>query len=434
MTQLKMARSGKITPQMEFVARAENVSAKKIKDGIKRGIIVIPSNKVRWEKIQANKNIPSKFICGIGEGLKTKVNANIGTSSDYQNVNEEIAKLKIAEEAGADAVMDLSTGGNITGIRQRLLNEAKIVFGTVPIYEAVLNCTDRQKAINNISSDLIFKVIEQQAKDGVDFMTIHSGVTLKVLKHLEKHPRTGGVVSRGGTILLEWMRRTKRENPLYTQFDRILEIAREYDITLSLGDGLRPGALADSFDKLQVMELETLGELAQRAKRADVQVMIEGPGHVPLNQIKKQIELEKKLCHRAPFYVLGPLVTDIAPGYDHITSAIGGALAAWHGADFICYVTPMEHLGLPSRDDVHAGVIASRIAGHAADIAKGVKGAWELDKKFSGYRRNRDWKNQIKYAIDPKIAAQYRKGRPAKKEKVCSMCGDLCVYALMDGE
>ena len=432
MTQLSMAKAGKITEQMKHVARIEGLSVGEILDGIKAGKIVIPSNKNRWEKVARRKKIPVKFVCGIGRGLRTKVNANIGTSSDYTKLSAEIEKLRVAEEAGADAVMDLSTGGNISNIRKALLDKSLVAFGTVPIYEAVFAAGKNHDVVKNLTAEAMFKSIEKHAEDGVDFITVHTGVTQAVVKHLENYQRVGGIVSRGGSILTAWMKMNKQENPLYKEFDRLLEIARTHDVTLSLGDGLRPGAIADSFDKAQIAELMVLSDLARRARAADVQVMIEGPGHVPLNQIQAQVQLQKQLCDGAPFYVLGPLVTDIAPGYYHITSAIGGALAAWAGADFLCYVTPMEHLGLPAKEDVRAGVIASRIAGHAADIAKGIKGAKEEDRRFSEFRRQRNWDKQISCALDPITAAKYRKTRPPKKKEACSMCGELCVYAIID--
>lgn len=433
MTQLSLAKSGKISEQMEFVARQEGLEANYIRDGIKSGRIVILSNSQRWQKVIKQKEIPPHFICGVGEGLRTKVNANIGTSTDYDNTDEELRKLKVSEECGADTVMDLSTGKNIAGTRQLLLKHSNIPFGTVPIYESVLATIIRgqNEAIKNLTADTIFKTIEQHCQAGVDFITVHTGVTRDTVKHLETHPRVGGLVSRGGAILTAWMKASGLENPLYQQFDHLLEIARVYDVTLSLGDGLRPGAIADSFDSAQIAELMVLSELARRARAADVQIMIEGPGHVPLHQIQAQVQLEKQLCNGAPFYVLGPLVTDIAPGYDHITSAIGGAVAAWAGADFLCYVTPSEHLGLPTVQDVRAGVIASRIAAHAADIAKGVKDSRETDRRFSEFRRTQDWEKQIACALDPPMARQYRKNRPAQKEEVCSMCSELCVYNLI---
>ncbi|MEK7449065.1 MAG: phosphomethylpyrimidine synthase ThiC [Planctomycetota bacterium] len=453
MTQLEMARAGEITPQMELVARQEKINPSQLRDLVARGQVVILSNRLRWDKISGKSQAINdhegrclpKFICGVGTGLATKVNANLGTSSDYTDPNEELAKLRVAEEAGADAVMDLSTGGDIPKIRETLLEHAKIAFGTVPIYEAALSVKQKNFSassadktsfpnhsfIKNLTEETIFKTIENQAKAGVDFMTVHCGVTRAVLKDLEEDNRVAGIVSRGGTILAAWMKLTGQENPFYEKFNRVLEIAREYDVTLSLGDGLRPGALADAFDRAQVHELLVLAELGKKARTAGVQVMIEGPGHVPLNQIQAQVQLQKRLCDGAPLYVLGPIVTDRAPGYDHITSAIGGALAAWAGADFICYVTPMEHLGLPLVEHVREGVIAARIAAHAADIAKGVPGAWEDNKRFSEYRRKQDWTHQISESLDPKKAKELRESRKPAHDKVCSMCGDLCVYSLM---
>ena len=430
MTQLKTARAGNISPEMELVARQEKVTPSYIREMVARGKVVIPVNRRRREKLSRIQQVRA-----IGVGLRTKVNANLGTSSDYTDTQEELEKLRVAEEAGADAVMDLSTGGDIPGIRKILLAKSQIPFGTVPIYEAVLknsSPTDKKHSfIKNLTAETILQVIESQAKAGVDFMTIHSGVTRDVIKGIQDQQRVAGIVSRGGMIIAEWMRQTGQENPFYEKFDRILEIAREYDVTLSLGDGLRPGALADSFDQPQVHELILLAALSRRARAADVQVMIEGPGHVPMNQIKAQVQLQKQLCDGAPFYVLGPIVTDRAPGYDHITSAIGGALAAWAGADFICYVTPMEHLGLPRAEHVREGVIAARIAGHAADIAKGVPGAWESDKRFSEFRRRQDWSHQLSECLDPQRARELRQSRQPAQDDVCSMCGNICVYALM---
>ncbi|MFC1525064.1 phosphomethylpyrimidine synthase ThiC [Planctomycetota bacterium] len=440
MTQLQSARAGKITPQMEKVAQDEDLTPKHIKELIQTGKAIVPINQPHWNYLINNPSLAQTYhLCGIGAGLKTKVNANIGTSSDYCDVQEELHKLKVAESAGTDTVMDLSTSGDIPGIRQHLIKESTVPFGTVPIYEAVIQNNGQEYSGNQarprvniaeMTEDTILKVIESQAKDGVDFITLHCGVTRDVLKRLTEQPRVGGIVSRGGAILAKWMELNQKENPFYTKFDKILEIARTYDVTLSLGDGLRPGALADAFDQAQIAELMVLANLARRARVADVQVMIEGPGHVPMNQIQSQVQLQKQLCNDAPFYVLGPLVTDSAPGYDHITSAIGAAIAAWAGADFICYVTPAEHLGLPNVEHVKEGIIAARIAAHAADIAKGIKSAWQQDKQFSEYRRKRDWSKQIALAIDPTRAKEYRQMRQSKSQDVCSMCSDICVYRL----
>lgn len=383
---------------MRLVAKAEGLDPKILAKKIAGGKIVIPSNILR------KKN----RICGIGEGLRTKVNANIGTSQGSSRIAIELKKLEVAVDNGADAVMDLSTGGDLRKIRKAILEASRVPVGTVPIYEAAVAADRKKRAIPFITAGEMFAVLEEQAKEGVDFFTIHCGVTTKAVDCLKKEGRVIGVVSRGGAIMIEWMAHNGRENPFYEEFDRVLDIARKYDVTLSLGDGMRPGCLADASDKAQIQELMTLGELSLKARAAGVQVMIEGPGHVPINQIEANVLLEKEVCHGAPFYVLGPLVTDIAPGYDHITSAIGGALAAAYGADFICYVTPSEHLGLPSVDDVKTGVISARIAAHAADIAKGIKGALDWDITMSSARKKRDWQKQFALAIDPKRAREYR--------------------------
>ena len=422
MTQLEYAKRGSLTPQMRAVAGSEGIDPKRLLKEVAAGRIVIPSNRLRKK---------SK-LCGIGQGLRTKVNANIGTSADLSNLNAELKKLKAAVECGADTIMDLSTGGDLKKIRRAMLKASPVPLGTVPIYEVAVTAEREKRQIPSIGADEMLAVLEEQAKEGVDFFTIHCGVTMETVECLKKEGRVVDVVSRGGAILIEWMAHNGRENPFYEEFEKVLGIAREYDITLSLGDGMRPGCLADATDRAQVQELIILGELAKRARDAGVQVMIEGPGHVPLNQIESNILLEKEICQGAPFYVLGPLVTDIAPGYDHITSAIGGALAASYGADFICYVTPSEHLGLPSVSDVKTGVIAARIAAHAADIAKNVKGALDWDISMSMARKKRDWQRQFKLAIDPAVAREYRKrSRPASKD-VCTMCGQYCSMKISD--
>ncbi len=422
MTQLQQARQNIITQEMEHVAKNEDLDPEYIRMHIAEGKIVIPVN----HKRKAVK------ICGIGTGLKTKVNANIGTSADYADIANEKEKLRIAEEAGADAVMDLSTGGNLRTIRKEIIGSSSITVGSVPIYEAAVKAVQHKHAIVDMTAANMLEAIRMHCEDGVDFITVHCGATRGVLKHLQENKRVCGVVSRGGTFLVEWMIHNKRENPLYEEYDEILAIAKEYDVTLSLGDAMRPGALADAFDRAQVYELNVLAELAQRALDANVQVIVEGPGHVPLNQVTAQVQLQKELCKGVPFYVLGPIVTDIAPGYDHITSAIGGAIAASAGADFLCYVTPTEHLSLPSPDDVRSGVIAARIAAHAADIVKGVKSAWELDKKMSQFRRKRDWEGQFNTCIDPLVARNIRKKGQPQNDEVCSMCAEYCVFKLSD--
>lgn len=421
MTQLEYAKKGKLTPQMRAISHIEGLDLEVLRDRVASGTVVIPSN----------PNHKCARPCAVGEGLRTKVNANIGTSADYMSLRRELKKLNVAVRAGCDTVMDLSTGGDIKRIRRTLLKHSSVPFGTVPIYETAVNVTKDKGHISKMTDDDILSTVESQAKDGVDFMTIHAGVTLETVERLKKEKRLTDVVSRGGALLIEWMSCQKKENPLYENFKEVLRILREYDVTLSLGDGLRPGSLADATDRPQIQELILLGELANQAQDYGVQVMIEGPGHIPINQIEANIMLEKRLCHNAPFYVLGPLVTDVAAGYDHITSAIGGALAASAGADFLCYVTPSEHLALPNFDDVHEGVIAARIAAHAADIAKGVKGAMDWDIKLSSARKVRDWKSQEELAIDPDKAKRYRK-RSKYAPDVCTMCSDLCSMKTID--
>ncbi len=380
-TQLKDAKSGNITEAMRKVAVSEGVTPEFVREGVAKGNIVITLN---------NRRRDIKPI-GIGKGLSTKINANIGTSGDDADIDKELEKLDVAVKAGADTVMDLSTGGDIDRIKKIIIDRSPVPIGTVPIYQAACENLKKGRTISDISEDDMFNVIQRHGEDGVDFITVHCGVTLETFGRMEREGRILNVVSRGGSLLIKWMMYRKEENPLYAHYDRLLEIAREYDMTLSLGDGFRPGCIADATDRGQVQETIILGELADRAMKADVQVMIEGPGHVPINQIKANILLQKRLCHDAPFYVLGPLVTDIAPGYDHITSAIGGAIAASAGADFLCYVTPSEHLRLPTVEDVKEGVIASKIAAHAADIAKGVKGAIDRDIKMAMMRRDLKW-------------------------------------------
>ncbi len=416
MTQILEARKGNFTPEMEAVARAEGVSLDHVIGGVAQGTIVITRN---------NRHA-SIAPLGVGNGLRTKINANIGTSKDRMSIEGEIEKLKAAISAGADAVMDLSTGGPIVGIRKEILKQSTVAIGTVPIYQAAVETVEQGRSIVQMDPDLLFRVIEQQAAEGVDFVTVHCGVTMSSVDRLERQGRIMDVVSRGGAFHLEWIIYNETENPLYTQYDRLIEIAKKYDVTLSLGDGMRPGCLADATDRAQIEELITLGELRDRAHEAGVQVMIEGPGHVPINQVETNIKIQKELCKGAPFYVLGPLVTDVAPGYDHITSAIGGAIAGASGADFLCYVTPSEHLRLPDLEDVREGVIASRIAAHAADIAKGVKGAMEWDKEMSRRRKALDWKGQIEISMDPVKARRLRESSMPKESDVCTMCGEFC--------
>lgn len=416
MTQLESARSGKITSEVRRVAGDEGVSTETIRKGVAEGSIVLPKNSIR--KVRKP--------CGIGKGLRTKINANIGTSKNSSDITHEMKKMRVAIEAGADAMMDLSTGSKVSETRRAIIKKCTVPIGTVPIYETVINGLKRYGDIKKIRDDDFFTVLENQAEDGVDFFTIHAGVTLKAIEALRKHPRVLDIVSRGGAFLAEWMIENRRENPFYSGFDRVIDIARRYDITLSLGDGLRPGSIADATDAAQITELKTLGALRKTAMRSGVQVMIEGPGHVPIDEIEVNVMLEKSICGGAPFYVLGPLVTDIAPGYDHITSAIGGAIAGSKGADFLCYVTPAEHLRLPTIEDVKEGVIASKIAAHAADIAKGVKGALKRDIAMSVARGERDWKKQFSLAIDRIKPKLYRKASKPGQADICSMCGEYC--------
>ncbi|OGP30021.1 MAG: phosphomethylpyrimidine synthase, partial [Deltaproteobacteria bacterium GWC2_42_11] len=362
----------------------------------------------------------------IGKGLRTKVNTNIGTSQDRVDMALELEKLKTAVEAGTDAVMDLSTGGDIDNIRKAIIKESLVSVGTVPVYQAALEAVKKGKSFVEMEADELFDIIRRHADDGVDFITVHCGVTRRSIERIKKEGRIMGIVSRGGALTAEWMNYNKKENPLFENYDRLLKIAKEYDMVLSLGDGLRPGCIADATDRGQIDELITLGELTEIAWKEGIQVMIEGPGHMPLNQIEANILLQKRLCHNAPFYVLGPLVTDIAPGYDHITSAIGGAIAAKAGADFLCYVTPSEHLRLPTVEDVREGVIASRIAAHAGDIAKGVKGAMDWDMNMSRARKALNWDEQIRLSIDPQKARALRESSPPSDKDVCTMCGSLC--------
>ncbi len=420
MTQLEIARKGNISPQMEAVAKAEGLDAGFIREGVAKGTVVVPAN-------VGHSNLTP---CGVGEGLSTKVNANIGTSSDFGNVDTELKKLKVALTAGADTVMDLSTGGDIPAIRQAVIAASSCAIGTVPVYQAGIEAIERHSAIVKMTVDDIFAAIEDNAKDGVDFITVHCGVTLSAIARLKQQGRVTDVVSRGGAFMVGWMLHNDCENPLYEYYDRLLDIAREYDVTLSLGDGMRPGSLADATDRTQIEELLTLGELVQRAQEAGVQVMVEGPGHIPLDQIETNVRLQKAVCKGAPFYVLGPLVTDIAAGYDHITGAIGGAIAAISGADFLCYVTPSEHLAIPDVDDVREGVIATRIAAHAADIVKGVKGAAERDRQMALARKRLDWDEQARLSLDPERFSRVH-GERATSGAACSMCGQYCAMDLV---
>jgi phosphomethylpyrimidine synthase len=382
---------------------------------VAEGRIVIPKN--------INHDI--KNICGIGRGLRVKVNANIGTSNNRPDMGEELEKLNTAISAGADTVMDLSVGDSIRGMLKGVLDKSTVPVGTVPIYEAATEILKSGHIADMKWADMK-RVLESQAVMGVDFFTIHAGVTKEIVRFLKKRERLLDVVSRGGSFIVDWIVNNNRENPLYANFEEILSIAKKYDITLSLGDGMRPGAIKDAGDEAQMQELMVLGRLAKTARDYGVQVMIEGPGHVPLHQIEYNVAIEKSLCDGAPFYVLGPLVTDIAAGYDHISAAIGGAVAAAHGADFLCYVTPSEHLRIPGLEDIKEGVIASRIAAHAADIARGLKGSTDWDDALSRARKQRDWKKQFSLAIDPAKARRYRNESRPKSSDVCSMCNEYC--------
>lgn len=412
-TQMDAARKGIVTPQMEQVLEQEDIGRDELLAGVAAGRVAIP----------ANRNHHCLRAAGVGQGLKTKINVNLGVSKDVCSFEAELNKARLAMQYQADAIMDLSVSGNTEEFRKRLVGEVPVMIGTVPIYDTL---TRTGKPTEQISIDEWFETVEIHARNGIDFVTIHAGLTTKCIRSLKTNKRLCGVVSRGGAILYEWMEKTGGENPFYEHFDRLLDICEEHDVCISLGDGLRPGAIKDSTDAPQIEELITLGELTRRAWQKNVQVMIEGPGHVPLHEVEMNMKLQKKLCHNAPFYVLGPLVTDIAPGYDHITSAIGGAVAAMHGADFLCYVTPAEHLRLPTAEDVKEGIMASKIAAHAGDIAKGLSGASAIDHTMSRARGELDWEGQFAVALDPEKARAYRKSSQPSEEEVCTMCGDFC--------
>lgn len=420
MTQLEMARRGQISEEMEICGRREGVPPEFIRKGVEEGTIVVVRN---------NRH-GSVLPVAIGKGLATKINVNIGTSGDHVDLEMELEKVRIAEAAGSDAIMDLSTGGDVGMIRKEIIKKTSLIIGTVPIYQAATKMLQNRKAIVEMTGDDLFDVIEENGRDGVDFITVHCGVTRRSVGCIQEEGRVLGIVSRGGSILERWMHYNEKENPLYEKFGRLCEIAARYEMVLSLGDGLRPGCLADATDRGQVQELILLGELTKRARELGVQVMIEGPGHVPLNDIEANMRLQKRLCHGAPFYVLGPLPTDIAPGYDHITSAIGGAIAGSAGADFLCYVTPAEHLRLPTLEDVKEGTIASKIAAHIADIAKGVPGAFERDRLMAQYRKNFDWDGQVRISLDPEKAGAFLERSESAREEGCTMCGEFCAIKL----
>ncbi len=412
-TQKDAAEKGIITDKMREAAEYEGVGLEVIMEKLANGRAVLP----------ANKNHKSILGRVVGEGFKTKINVNLGVSEDCCSMDKELEKVQMAIDMKADAIMDLSTFGNTSLFRQKVIEMSPVMIGTVPVYDAIAKYG---KKVEDITVDDFFEVVERHAMEGVDFQTIHAGLNRTAIERIHRNGRLTNIVSRGGSILFEWMTKKDRENPFYENYDRVLEICKKYDVTLSLGDGLRPGSLRDATDAAQIQELIILGELTKVSWKEKVQVMIEGPGHVPLNEVAANMIIEKKLCHGAPFYVLGPLVTDVAPGYDHITSAIGGAIAASAGADFLCYVTPAEHLRLPDLEDMKEGIVASRIAAHAADIAKGVKGAIEWDHAMSQARADLNWKKMIDLAIDPVKARRYRESSQPIDSDVCTMCGDLC--------
>lgn len=414
MTEFEIAKRGDVSPALERVARDEGVEPERVRRLVADGRAVI-----------TGAGREGCTAIGIGEGLRTKVNANIGTSPDHDDIDTELEKLRVSVAAGADTVMDLSTGGDIDAVRRAILSSSPIPLGTVPIYQAVVEVSRKGGEVPDCTMEDFFGVVEKQARDGVDFMTIHCGLTRRLAERVAAS-RTAGVVSRGGCFLLQWMVANNEENPYYEHFDELLGIAAEYDITLSLGDGLRPGAIDDATDQAQLGELLVIGELVERAREHSVSVIVEGPGHVPLQDIPMNMLIQKRVCRGAPFYVLGPLVTDVAPGYDHITAAIGGAVAAWHGADFLCYVTPAEHLRLPSVEDVREGVIAARIAAHAGDIAKGLPGAAQWDMDLSTSRAKLDWKGMLEKSIDPEKAKRLYDKSKSSSDELCTMCGEYC--------
>ena len=416
MTRMEQAKAGTITPEIKKASLREGMTPEKMRAAVADGTVALVRNKLRTIEPMA-----------LGAGTRIKVNANIGTSSSKSDIREELEKMRVAIRHGADAIMDLSTAGNLGAIRKALLEECTVPIGTVPLYEMADVARQKGRSILDLTADDMFAVIESHCKQGVDFLTLHCGVNCQTVARFKEVKRLAGAVSRGGTIIMEWIHHNKRENPLYEQYDRLLAILAEYDVAVSLGDGFRPGAIADATDRVQIEELTVLGELVKRAWQRNVTVFVEGPGHVPLNQIVTNIQVQKTLCKGAPFYVLGPLVTDVSPGYDHISAAIGGAVAGIAGADFLCYVTPAEHLRLPSVDDVREGVIASRIAAHAADIARGYPGAQEWDDSISRAKIDLDWERMLSLCINPEKARQYRASLPPQGDgNLCSMCGEFC--------
>ncbi|OPZ92624.1 MAG: Phosphomethylpyrimidine synthase [Firmicutes bacterium ADurb.Bin419] len=418
-TQMDAAKKGIITKEMEIVANKEGKEIKELQELMAQGKVIIP----------ANKNHKAIDPDGIGEGLRTKINVNLGISKDCCNFDLEIEKVKKAIELKAEAIMDLSSFGKTQEFRRKLVGISPAMIGTVPVYDAV---GFYDKELSDITAQEFLDVVEKHASDGVDFMTIHAGINRETARRFKLNGRLTNIVSRGGSLMFAWMELTGNENPFYEHYDKVLEIFAKYDVTMSLGDACRPGSINDSTDASQIEELIVLGELTKRAWERNVQVMIEGPGHMAINEIAANMVLEKRLCHGAPFYVLGPLVTDVAPGYDHITSAIGGAIAAANGADFLCYVTPAEHLRLPDIDDMKEGIIASRIAAHAADIAKGIKGAREWDYRMSEARKNLDWNKMFELSIDSEKPKKYRESSMPEHEDTCTMCGKMCAVRNMN--
>lgn len=412
-TQMDAAKKGIVTKEMEIVAGKENMDVQELQQLMAQGKVIIP----------ANKNHIAIDPEGVGKGMRTKINVNLGISKDCCNFDMELEKARKAIELKADAIMDLSSYGKTREFRRKLIEISTAMIGTVPIYDAV---GYYDKELSEISAKEFLEVIEMHAADGVDFMTVHAGINRETVQRFKKTGRLTNIVSRGGSLMFAWMELTGKENPFYEYYDRILEIFSKYDVTMSLGDALRPGSINDSTDASQIEELIVLGELTKRAWEKNVQVMVEGPGHMPINEIAANMVLEKRLCHEAPFYVLGPIVTDVAPGYDHITSAIGGAIAAANGADFLCYVTPAEHLRLPDIDDMKEGIVASRIAAHAADIAKGIKGSRDWDYQMSEARKNLDWNKMFELALDGEKAKKYRESSIPESEDTCTMCGKMC--------
>ena len=423
MTLMQESQKGNVAERIAQIARRESIPADELSRKIASGRAVVLANRKRT----------ALSGLAIGEGLRTKINANIGTSPDSSSLERELQKLETALEAGADAVMDLSVGGDVNSVRAAIIDKSPVPVGTVPIYQTVMEAARERKAVPDITADDLLATIARHAEDGVDFATVHCGITLHAVEGLRRNGRVGGIVSRGGSILAEWMIRNRKENPLYERYDDLLSIAAEAEMVLSLGDGLRPGCLADATDEAQLSELRTIGELIERARQRGVQAIVEGPGHVPLHQVENNILLEKQICDGAPFYVLGPIVTDVTPGYDHISAAIGGAVAAASGADFLCYVTPAEHLCLPGPEEVREGVIALRIAAHAGDIAKGVPGAARWDHEMSDARRRLDWETMFSLALEPKKARALRGSSLPSDSDLCTMCGEFCAVKRTTG-